>query len=227
MTAPTYKAYIRKQIIQLPRRAKLPACQTLGIVGNCNCPEPFGVDPDAERVGIYGVIYGPKKETVYQTDIHLQCCSKFQWALCYFWLAARKRLRQVHFSIRTEKSFCSAVKRLSKRLSTVVAYPDPDEYFVYFSRRHWHRRLSEAAEQNRQQRFANVESFIANAKERKHRQDLPACFRVMQFDSMPDIGNLKSRFISLAIQTHPDRTGADACRFREIEKAYKECLAFY
>ena len=233
-----YRTYVKRRKRLGNRQLQLPSAITLGLVGNCHC-EPIGVTQRRQRIEITGEIRDDNHELVFQTDALFECCldNSLQWPLSYFWLAARLRYREVPLEIRLEKKFQLAARRLLKKLSLTVPFPDPAEYFdalknmggrikpycALDAKRQARQRARERKKEIEQQ----VDHFITRARQNAREQVLPACFRTLHFDRMPTLIELKEHWKKLAIKNHPDLNGRSSARFKKLRVAFEEALGFF
>ena len=230
----SYKAYVRKRKRSGRRQTELPSARTLGLVGNCNC-EPVGVTAYRERIEIIGEIRDSNHEIVFQTDSHFECCTGTisQWPISYFWLAARRRYRKVPLQVRLEKKFQAAARRLLKKLSAAVPYPDPTEYFAVLqsigrhSKPYCPKEARRRAKERKKEIEQQVDHFITRAKRNAREKFLPDCFRELNFDQMPTLVELKEHWKKLAIKHHPDLNGKSSDSFKRLRIAFEKALAFY
>lgn len=52
---------------------------------------------------------------------------------------------------------------------------------------------------------------------------IPECFRIMKFDRIPTLQELEGRKKELAKEYHPDVSGGNAEKFKQMQIAYEEC----
>ena len=221
----------------------IPSATFLKIREACNCFASTG-KRRTNRTELFGMIKRGR-ELMFKSPSIFQCCiliapiglsglDRRPRKVAQFWIAFRKKLREVPIEVRIEEDFKLAASRLIEQLSAKVPIAEKEDLVAVLTELSGRakRRLAEQVKceevEREQQLKQEIDYFVSIAKQNAQNQNLPECFRILQFKQIPTIEALKYQWKKLARIHHPDISAdGDPETFKVLRVAYEEARQFF